>query len=457
MADQHKLFHFLKLGNIRRGKLINEHYKRTVIIFTVAFFCIIFISASCKKSIMASQPQTPPSATIAVPLAGNAYITQQAPGSAEVITDSGLGNWTNAGSITSVYFHLGQTGQLNISLKAKVASSGISSVKVTVNGTPFTLNLSGSDYKTYSVGTVSINVTGYTKVDLQGLSKSGTYFADVSDVLIGGSATTGNMHFADDPANYYWSRRGPSCHLNYTTPPGNNEYYYSELTVPAGEDKVGSYFMANGFGEGYFGIQVNSTSERRILFSVWDPAAGLGQTTLVRKGMDVIAGRFGGEGTGGQSYLIFNWVAGTTYKFLTQGKPDGAGSTVYTSWFFAPEFGSWKLLASFVRPNTNKYLTSFHSFLENFNPLQGYLGRKAQWSNQWVRTASGTWSEITETKFTVDATGINHQRLDFAGGVENGKFFLQNGGFFAINVSPNTIFTKAVTGMAPVIDVSSLP
>jgi hypothetical protein len=34
------------------------------------------------------------------------------------------------------------------------------------------------------------------------------------------------------------------------------EWFYSELTVPEGSDVIGSYFMANGFSEGYFGIQV---------------------------------------------------------------------------------------------------------------------------------------------------------------------------------------------------------
>ena len=29
--------------------------------------------------------------------------------------------------------------------------------------------------------------------------------------------------------------------------------------------------MANGFGEGYFGMQVNGPSERRVLFSIWSP------------------------------------------------------------------------------------------------------------------------------------------------------------------------------------------
>ena len=43
------------------------------------------------------------------------------------------------------------------------------------------------------------------------------------------------------------------------------------MTIPKNNDVVGSYFMANGFAEGYFGIQVNSETERRILFSVWSP------------------------------------------------------------------------------------------------------------------------------------------------------------------------------------------
>jgi hypothetical protein len=114
-------------------------------------------------------------------------------------------------------------------------------------------------------------------------------------------------------------------------------------------------------------------------------------------------------------------------------------------------------MATWTRPNTNKYLTGFHGFLENFNPDQGYQGRKAHWSNQWVRLASGTWSEVTEFKFTVDATGTNKQRLDYAGGVENGKFFLQMDGFFSNNVTPATIFSKQATGIAPTIDFPGLP
>lgn len=65
--------------------------------------------------------------------------------------------------------------------------------------------------------------------------------------------------------------------------------------------------MAIGFNGGYFGMQVNSASERRILFSVWspqdtnDPNSVLPENAvlLVEKGKDTIAKEFGGEGSGG--------------------------------------------------------------------------------------------------------------------------------------------------------------
>lgn len=60
---------------------------------------------------------------------------------------------------------------------------------------------------------------------------------------------------------FYWGRRGPSVHLSY--PFADNiqaEWFYNEITVPVTQDVIGSYYMANGFGEGYFGIQVNSAT-----------------------------------------------------------------------------------------------------------------------------------------------------------------------------------------------------
>ncbi|RYD82715.1 MAG: DUF5077 domain-containing protein, partial [Sphingobacteriales bacterium] len=392
----------------------------------------------------------------AIALAGNAFVTEKQASATEEITEIGLKNWTNASSIISTYFRVKQTGMLHLAVKARVPS-GSSKIKLSVNGTSFNVDVTGAGSKVYFVGSVNIATEGYVKVDLQGVSKTGSNFAEVTEIMIGGAAAGAGLVYANDAANYYWSRRGPSCHLNYTLPAGNAEYFYSELMVPAGQDVPGSYFMANGFGEGYFGIQVKSATERWVLFSVWDPAVGQGITSLVRKGTDVVAQRFGGEGTGGQSYLVYNWKAGTTYKFLTKAVPVGAGSTVYTSWFFATETGDWKLMATWSRPNITTYLTHFHGFLENFYDDAGYTERKALWSNQWVRLAGGEWKEITQFKFSVDATGNNKQRMDFDGGMEDQKFYLRNGGFFSNSGIPGTVFTKNATTVPPAINFNNLP
>lgn len=392
-----------------------------------------------------------PSARIA--LAGNAFVTSAPSGATESITPAGLTGWTNASSITSTYFRVSNPGTLTVAVRGHASAGSTGTIRVTINGAPFTITLSGARDTSIVAGEVTVTQAGYVTVALQGLSRTGTSFGEVSALEVAGTAAAG-MHYANDSANYYWSRRGPSVHLQYTTP-ANTEYFYSEITVPVGEDRIGSYFMANGFGQGYMGIQVNSSTERRVLFSVWDDPAGA-VTTLASKGPGVVTGNFSGEGTGGQSYLVFNWTAGDTYRFLTRARPDGAGNTDYSAWFGAPG-AAWRLIATWKRPNISTYLTGVHSFLENFHDTRGYLDRSADYGNQWARTTSGVWSEVVTASLSGDATARNGQRLDYAGGLRNGRFYLRNGGFFAEPVALGQRFTRAASGTAPIVDVTTLP
>jgi len=404
-----------------------------------------------------------------VPLGGNAFVTSAPSGAAEVINNNGLANWNNVNSLISTYAKVPQAGALRVKIRAKVLPSGDSStVKLTINGISKQVKLKGGALKDYTVGTYSLNAAGYVKMDLQGVTKSGGYFADVSHLILDSSATNGTVIYSDNNVDntYYWSRRGPSGHLNYTIPTNQQvSYYYSEVKVPAGEDKIGSYFMANGFDQGYFGMQVNSATERRILFSVWSPYStddpsqipAEDRITLNRKGTNTTTGEFGGEGSGGQSYLKYNWTAATTYKFLLKGEPDNSGSTDFTAWFNDPSTNNWILIASWKRPKINTYLTGFHSFLENFNANNGFLGRSAEYSNQWVRTSTGTWLKVVESTFNVDATYSNNQRIDAIGGITGNSFFLKNGGFFNTVVNPGTKFTLPGYGTAPSINLTTLP
>jgi hypothetical protein len=291
---------------------------------------IMLLKAAALAAAVCAAPLSAQAGDTVVALAGNAFITSAAPNAAEVITSSGLGNWTSASTVTSAWFRVAASpncsrscpAMVTVSLNARLAGSTRSTVRVSVNGTPFDVALSGNVTKNYAVGTVTVPA-GYVKVDLQGVSKDGGYFGDVSSI---GVSTEATLNYANDPANYYWSRRGPSVHLGYAVP-ANTEYFYNEVTVPQGQDKIGSYFMANGFNGGYFGMQVKSPSERWMLFSVWDADNGA-KTTLVGKGAGVVDNGFGGEGTGGQSYLRFNWVAGNTYRFITRAHPTAPAAPI---------------------------------------------------------------------------------------------------------------------------------
>lgn len=410
---------------------------------------------SCQSGVSREPGPTGVVPSIQVPLGGNAFVTRAEPDATEVITDQGLSHWTRPGTVTSIYFRLSQGGALRCALAGNLNGSASSTVQVSINGQPFTVNLNGSGTRSFEVGTVAIPGPGYVRVDLQGIRKNGPSFGEISALELSGPAAATQVLCAKDAENFYWSRRGPSVHLAYEVP-ADTEYFYSEVTVPVGQDAVGSYVMANGFAEGYCGIQVNSPTERRVLFSVWDPPSG-GPTALVRKGPGVVDNSFGGEGTGGQSYLAFNWVAGRTYGFLTRATPDQANATNYSAWFFAPEVGAWRFLATWKRPNTNTYLVRCHSFLENFLDFNGFLGRRACFGNQWARSAAGAWTELTQGRFTGDDTARKQQRMDFAGGLEGGQFYLRNGGFFDDYVALNQTYRRPATGRSPEVDVAQLP
>ncbi len=422
----------------------------------IILFGIAVLMCSCQSKQMELSAEA-----VSVPLGGNTYVTAGKE-SAKVSTD-GIKSWTGTDAVLSAWFKTSQPGDLNLFLKGK-AADGPSTVKVTFGGKSFTVKVTEAEETVIPVGKVSVTEPGYIRVDLQGEEKEGAQFANISELLIDGPAAQEPLYFVRN-FEPYWGMRGPSVHMKYTLPEESVEYFYNEITVPEGEDKIGSYFMTNGFGEGYCGIQANSDTERRVLFSVWSPFETDDpkaipedhRIKLLAQGKDVHIGEFGNEGSGGQSYLKYPWKAGQTYRVITRVHPDGKGNTAYYAWFFAPEEGEWRLIAGFLRPQTNAWYTGAHSFLENFMPGQGYLERSVHFGNQWARTAKGEWKELTEGMFTYDATARAGVRQDYAGGVEDNMFFLRNGGFFNDNTEFKSVFTRQPNGTAPDVDVTTLP
>lgn len=394
--------------------------------------------------------------SLEIGMSGNSYATRQHDGAR--ITDRGLTRWTDPKSVVSVYFYLHESTTADLSLLAK----GHSEIKVSYGKKHFKVRLDSDDFTQVPVGRISVSKPGYVRIDLQGLSMEGNSFGEVKQLVA--ANVSGKSSYVTNFADY-WGRRGPSVHLAYKLPAGDTEWFYNEVTVPKEGETMHSYYMAAGFGEGYFGMQYNSPTERRVLFSVWSPfdtqnpkdIPDSHKIKLLRKGKDVHIGEFGNEGSGGQSYLCYPWKAGRTYKFLMQVHPDNQGNTIYTAYFYAPEEKAWRLIASFQRPLTNTWYTHAHSFLENFNPEQGYLSRKVMFGNQWARSKDGKWTRITDATFTHDATASAGVRLDYQGGeTKDNRFYLMMGGFFNESVSMGTQFHCEPTGQAPEIDWEAL-
>lgn len=408
-----------------------------------------------------------------VPLAGNSFRTQPSPGGRGV-ERSGKLKLQSSQEVYSVYFHVDRPAELRLKLVGRIETS--SNVLCSIDqAVKFGSTV---DAKNIDQGfAFSAAKAGYVRLDLQAQLGEGSKDAvELSEILVESENKDLKLDFVknNDGNMFYWGRRGPSVHLSYQVPKDVKlQYGYTELTVPEGEDPIGSYYMANGFSEGYFGMQVNSASERRVLFSVWSPfntdnpkdIPADQQIELLAKGDNTRVGQFGNEGSGGQSFMIYPWKSGQTYRFLTEVKPIDENNTQYTCWFAAKN-EDWILVASFRRPKTNTHLRGFHSFLESFDPSHGYISRRCSYGNVWVADTSGKWHACDKAKFSVDPTGGSRHRLDFEGGVDGGQFFLHNCGFFSGAVKAGTMFQLpaidggkpgATPSTPPAIDLNSLP
>ena len=420
----------------------------------IKLICIVFVLFACKQepSFDVSLLQTE------IPATGNSWTVNDVQKSSEVVTQDGITNWQDDNDIIRTYFYTEKETTIPFGIIAK----GISEIKISFNDQNEIVNLDNTEFDTIYVGNYASSGKGYHHIDIQGISKTTETYADVKSIVFKQPEDSTLVKYIKD--DFYFGRRGPSTHLVFETPTDDIEWMYSEIEIDQDQDVIGSYFMANGFGEGYFGIQVNSETERRILFSIWSPFKTDDPNSipddqkirLLKKGEGVTTGEFGNEGSGGQSYKVFNWKAQTRYGFLTKVNPNSDNTTDYTSYFFDPETNKWHLIASFRRPQTNTYVTRPYSFLENFIPNTGALSRRGGFYNQWMRDSKGNWHEITEAKFSADATARKDARLDYSGGSANHGFYLKNCGFTDDFTLIGTKLSRTKLNTQPNINFNSL-
>jgi hypothetical protein len=219
-----------------------------------------------------------------------------------------------------------------------------------------------------------------------------------------------------------------SVHLQY--PAGEGVAFYNEVTVE--RSAPGTYFCACGWNKGYFGIQELGNGKKLFIFSVWDSGqndpkavAEDKRVKLIHKHEKTRIGRFGGEGTGGQSFFDYDWKIGDTYKFLVTSKIDGT-RTEYSGYFRGPKDTEWTHMVTFSTITGGKNLGGYYSFVEDFKRDKVSLTktRTARYGNTWVKTVKGEWTPVAKARFTADKNPV----LNINAGTKEGRYFLATGG-----------------------------
>ena len=190
--------------------------------------------------------------------------------------------------------------------------------------------------------------------------------------------------------------------------------------------------MVCGWDKGYFGLQELGDGKKLLLFSVWDsdqndPKAVEedNRTKLIDKDENVRVGRFGGEGTGGQSFFDYDWKVGETYRLLVTARVKGR-RTEYSGYFFVPESGKWKRLVTFSTVTGGTLLKGYYSFIEDFrrDRVSATRARQARFGNGWVAGKDGELIALPKARFTADSNPVTNINAV----VDGNEFVLVTGG-----------------------------
>jgi len=196
---------------------------------------------------------------------------------------------------------------------------------------------------------------------------------------------------------------------------------YGEITVLATHPAIyycGANWHPGEAAGGYCGIQDNSLTERRTIFSIWDTSPEL-HPQITAADPQTRFGRFGGEGEGGHTHMLWNWKTGETFQFFVQKLPGEKTNTTDTRYYLYDLVShKWRHSATISSPNGGKPSVAtlgggLNSFLENFLGTSKdvpklalyrlWLGSSVDTLKGLTRaTGDGTWGQLHDAYFLAE-------------------------------------------------------
>jgi hypothetical protein len=199
---------------------------------------------------------------------------------------------------------------------------------------------------------------------------------------------------------------------------GDGTCLYGEITVLATQPTT-YYCGANWHpGEpagGYCGIQHNTPHERRTIFSIWDTSPDLHPKTT-EAGPHTEFNRFGGEGEGAHTHMLWDWKTNETFQFFVRKQPGSEADTIDARYYIYDRAAKkWLHLATINSPNGGHHSVAtlgggLNSFLENFSGQDRSAPRLAIY-RLWLgpdlehlkcltrAVGDGTWGELHDAYF----------------------------------------------------------
>lgn len=168
---------------------------------------------------------------------------------------------------------------------------------------------------------------------------------------------------------------------------------------------------------GYCGIQHNSEKERRTIFSIWDTTPQL-HPKITAADPRTLHNRFGGEGEGGHTHMLWEWKVGDTFQFFVQKVPGKGDTTDARYYVFDRTKKKWLHSATIQSPNGGKKSVvtiggGLNSFLENFAGRDKAVPKLALyrlWLGSGVETmkcltraqGDGKWGQLHDAYFLAE-------------------------------------------------------
>ncbi len=217
---------------------------------------------------------------------------------------------------------------------------------------------------------------------------------------------------------------------------------YGEITVLATHHEIyycGANWHPGQPAGGYCGIQHNGPEERRTIFSIWDTSPEL-HPAVTQADSETIYERFGGEGEGSHTHMLWDWKAGDTFQFFLQKFP-GARPGTTDARYYIYDRGSkrWRHSATITAPDGDSTSRSsvatigggkLASFLENFGGKDGDIPKLALyrlWLGNGVdemrcltrAKGDGTWGQLQSAYFLAEG---GKKQLDSLFGQLRGRY-----------------------------------